>query len=344
MRILVTGATGLVGSHAAARLAREGHAVRALVRDPVKLARVMEEHAAGGAVETQRGDVTDAASVEAALRGCDALLHAAGVFSHRREDAARLRAVNVDGARIALEAGAKAGLARSVFVSSALALFPTPGPLQRADDPVTSPRTMYAATKALAERHARALAERCEALCITYPSMVLGPHDPTVGGGPGVLADALRAGRVLVTEGGLSYTDARDLADFTAALLAADRPPPRFLSPARFLSHERYHALLCELTGRDLAARRIPGSWLRGLGRACDLFERVTGRSTALTSEAALVLTRMVPVDDAPARALLGRDPRPLDETLRDTLVWMREAGVLEAKHVGRLAALGAMR
>jgi nucleoside-diphosphate-sugar epimerase len=338
VRILVTGATGLVGSHAVARLVRDGHTVRALVRDPARLTRVMEPHAASESVEARQGDVTDPASVEAALADCDGLLHAAGIFSHRREDTATLRAVNVDGARVVLEAGLKADVARSVFVSSALAIFPTPGPRQRADDPVTAPRTLYATTKALAERHARALAETSPALCIVYPSMVMGPHDPTVGGGPGVMVEALRSGQVLVTDGGLPYTDVRDLADYLASLFAGAPSPQRSMAPARFLPHEEHLALLRRLTGRDLAPRRIPGPVLRALGRLGDLTERLTRRPTQLTHEAAVALTRMVPVDVAPARALLGRDPCALEDTLRDTMVWMHRTGVLEREHVGRLA------
>ncbi len=339
MRILVTGATGLIGCHAAARLAQAGHEVRALVRDPAKLRRVMAPFRCGDAVAGVDGDVTDPASVEAAVRGCGALLHSAGLFSHELGDAALLQSVNVRGAELVLGAALRSGVTRIVYVSSALALFPPFGPVQRASDPVANPRTMYAVTKAAAERSARSLQQSGAPVVIVYPSSVQAPHDPTVGSGPGVMAEALRAGRILVTDGGLAYTDARDLADLFAALFDAGDPPPRLLSTAEFLPHERYYALLRELTGRDdLAALRVPGAVLRGLGRAGDLAQRWLGRSVRLTSEGALALTRSVPVDDAPARALLARAPIPIADSLRDTLIWMHAAGVLEARHVGRLA------
>jgi nucleoside-diphosphate-sugar epimerase len=335
----VTGATGLVGSHAARTLAASGYAVSALVRDPAKLARVIAGRPGGEEVAALRGDVTDTASVAAALRGCEAVLHAAGLFSHHLADAERLRRVNVEGAATVLRAAANAGVARIVYVSSALALFPPTGPTQRASDPVASPRTMYAVTKAASERHARALQEAGAPISIVYPSSVLAPDDPTVGSGPGVMARMLRGGRVLVTEGGLAYTDARDLADLCVALFAAPAPPPRLMTTATFLSHQRYWELLRELTGRaDLAARRIPGSVLRALGLVGDLVQRLGRRSVQLTSEAAQVLTRSVPVDDALARLLLRREPTPIEDSLRDTLVWMHAAGVLDARHVGRLA------
>ena len=296
MRILVTGATGLIGCHAA----------RVSPGPDTTSARWCATRTSSGAcsrrfrpvMPSRRsvGDVIDPASVEVALRGCDALLHCAGFFSHELADAARLREVNARGTERVLHAACRAGLARIVLVSSALALFPPPGPRLRAADPVTSPRTMYAATKAEAERCARALQAAGAPIAIVYPSSVLGPHDPTVGSGPGVLAAALRAGRVLVTDGGLAHTDVRDLADLFAALFAANDPPPRVMATASFVPHARYFELLRELTGRaDLAAQRIPGAALRALGRAGDWAQRWLGRPTRLTHEAALVLTRSVP-------------------------------------------------
>jgi len=172
-----------------------------------------------------------------------------------------------------------------------------------------------------------------------YPSSTHGPFDPTLGSGAEFIANMLRSGRVLVTQGGLSYTDVRDLAALLAALFAPGVPPRRLLAPASFLTHERTHALLCGLTGRDLAAIRLPGWALRLVGRAGDLRQGILRRPTLLTSEAALVLTRSRPVDDGEARKILGAEPIPIERSLRDLLAWMHRSGVLEARHVGRLAA-----
>jgi nucleoside-diphosphate-sugar epimerase len=337
--VLVTGATGLVGVHAAARLVARGHAVRALVRDTQKLARVLEPFpGAAAGVEPCRGDVTDASSVEGALAGCDGVLHCAGIFSHDLSAAARLRRVNVEGTRNVLGAAARRGIGPIVHVSSLLALrLPPPGPMQRTTDPVARPRAMYAATKAHAERVARELEAGGAPVAIVYPSSTHGPFDPTLGSGPEFIATMLRTGRVLVTEGGLSYTDVRDLAALLAALFAPGIRPQRLMAPASYLTHARAHSLLCELTGRDLAAIRMPGWALRMLGRAGDLRQRVLRRPVLLTSEAALVLTRSVPVDDREARKILGADPIPIERSLHDLLTWMHRAGVLGSDLTGTL-------
>jgi hypothetical protein len=167
---------------------------------------------------------------------------------------------------------------------------------------------------------------------------VHGPHDPTVGSGPAFLAGALRAGRVLVTQGGLAYTDVRDLAALLASLFRSPPHPERLVAPAFFVAHAELHALLCRLTGRRLTASRMPGALLRALGRAGDLGQRVLGRRAELTHEAALVLTQSVPCDDGAARARLDAEPFGPEASFRDLFAWMHAAGVLEPYHVGRLA------
>lgn len=84
---------------------------------------------------------------------------------------------------------------------------------------------------------------------------------------------------------------------------------------------------------------RLSGAALRFLGRLGDLAGRLTGRTPALTHEAALVLTQCVPLDDAPTVAALGVAPTPIEESLRDFLAWLHAAGILSAAQVGKIAA-----
>jgi nucleoside-diphosphate-sugar epimerase len=108
---LVTGATGLVGSHLVERLAAEGWRVRALVRDPSAAGWVRELGA-----ELHRGDVLDASSIARAAGGCDVIHHAAGAVAPRGGWEA-FRRTNVEGTRAVVATAAKAG-ARLVHVSS----------------------------------------------------------------------------------------------------------------------------------------------------------------------------------------------------------------------------------
>ena len=84
MRCLVTGGAGFIGSHTVRALHAAGHAVRLLVRDRDKVQRV---YAGRGFVPSDlvAGDVADAASVAEAMRGCDAVFHAAALVDLRRK-------------------------------------------------------------------------------------------------------------------------------------------------------------------------------------------------------------------------------------------------------------------
>lgn len=337
MKILVTGATGLIGAHAVAALRERGHDVRVFVRDPSKLGRVFAPLGVDvDTLEVAPGELEDPASLDRAAEGASGLLHAAGLFSPDPRAAERVRRVNVAGTRAVLEAAERASLVRVVYVSSILALFPPAGPMVHADDPVTTPREMYAATKADAERLARAAQARLP-LSIVAPAAVQGPWDPTFSIGPQLVANALRDGRVLVTEGGLPTTDVRDLARVLVGVLEGRAQATRLMAPAFFVAHDAYHALLERITGRTLATQRVPGWLLRAMGRVGDVAGRL-GRPVQLTSEAAAVLTRSVPVDDAEACRLLGREPIGPEASFRDLIRWMVEAGHLDAASAGRAA------
>ena len=335
MKLLVTGASGLIGCHATAALLDAGHAVAVLARRPETVDRALRPFGRSlRDVEVVSGDLANESCLRRILTGREGLLHCAGLFSPKRADAALLVEVNVEGTRRVLEAAAAAGLTRIVHVSSMLALFPPRGPVMTAEDPVSTPRSMYAVTKARAEQIAREVQARAP-LTIVYPSAVHGPHDPTFSIGPQNVAAALRQRRALVTEGGLPNTDVRDLAALLVSIFAGRIAAQRIMAPAFFLSHGEHRALLEQLTGHSIRAVKMPGAAMRLLGRFGDLAQAF-GLDVPLTYEAAEVLTRSVPIDDRPARAALGREAIPPEASYRDLIRWMVEAGHLAAADAGR--------
>jgi len=338
MKILVTGASGLIGCHATAALLDAGHAVAVLVRSPGNLSRALEPFGRTlRDVEVVSGDLEDRDSIRRALAGCDSLIHGAGRFSPARADADALRRTNVEGTRNVLEAAVEAAergaLRRAIHLSSMLALFPPRGPVQRAEDPVAEPTSMYAITKARAEQIARELRRRAP-ITIVYPAAVQGPNDPTFSIGPQIVATALRERKALVTEGGLAYTDVRDLAALLVAIFADRVAEPGVMAPSFFLTHEAHRALLERITGHAIAAQRLPGFAMRLLGRIGDVAQRL-GRDVQLTYEAAEVLTRSVPLDDGVARRAIGREPISAETSFRDLIAWMSEAGHITPADAG---------
>ena len=178
MRVLVTGATGFVGSHAAKALQDAGHTVRALVRTPAKLETVTARVGVDlASLETVDGDIADAAAVLAAIEGCDAVVHAAAVVGTDPSSEAAIEASNFAGALNVLGSAADAGCDPIVHVSSTAALFPFSTDPVTGDHPVGNSRMPYARSKADSERLARRLQDSGHGVVIVYPGGVFGPGD-----------------------------------------------------------------------------------------------------------------------------------------------------------------------
>jgi nucleoside-diphosphate-sugar epimerase len=171
MRVLVTGASGFLGSHIAEQLARDGHAVRVLVRRTSD-----RSFLRGFETEEALGDVTQPESLPAAVAGVDAVVHAAGLVKAR--SAAEFQSVNAGGTANLLSAlNGAGGLRRLVLVSSLAAHGPSPdGRPRRPDDP-PAPVSDYGRSKLLAEEFVRSWANEERPATIIRPPVIYGPRD-----------------------------------------------------------------------------------------------------------------------------------------------------------------------
>jgi nucleoside-diphosphate-sugar epimerase len=173
-----------------------------------------------------------------------------------------------------------------------------------------------------------------------YPGGVLGPYDPnpTLGAGHGAIVTNYKSGTPIITGGGWSVLDVRDLADLYVACFGPDPVPPRLVLGGRTLDTDQLNRTLAEVGGRKVRRIPMPAGMLRGMGKVNDLLMRVFPVDFAITGEGMDYLTRWEPCDDTLAMEVLGRPLRPAEETLADTARWLCEAGHLDAKYVPALA------
>ena len=321
-----------------AALLGRGHDVRMLVRDTARVERALGPLGVDGAVEVVVGDVTDAQEVERALDGCDGVLHAAAVFTldRRRDD--EIAATNVRATELVLGTAHGLRLDPIVHVSSVSALLPPAGPVLHPDDEPGHPSGIYARSKADAERVARAMQAEGAPVVTTYPGAVWGPDDPTLGEQVQTVVNFLKSGVIPVTTGGMSVVDARDLGAVHAACFEPGRGARRYMAGGEFVTLPRLVEILRTLTGRRLVRVPIPAPAMRAIGALSDVVQRVTPIALPLTHEAMVTLTGGVPCDNRRTTDELGVAFRPVEETVGDTLGWLREAGELKARHVGHLA------
>ena len=337
MRILVTGGTGFIGSYATVALTEAGHDVRLLARDPGKVSRVFEPHRVGPA-EVVKGDITDAGSVDAALAGCEGVLHAAAVVAVSRRRAAEVLATNAAGTRNVVGGAVRDGLTRIVHTSSVSALFSAEHRRVTPDTPVATPESAYGKSKAEAELYVRGLQADGAPITILYPGGVMGPHDPNLGPGTMALVTNYRSGTPIIDTGGWSIVDVQDVADLYVALFGPEVPPPRLVLGGNTLTTDVLNRALSEVAGRKVRRLKMSAGFLRGLGRFNDVLMRFIPVDFALTGEGMDYLTRWEPCDDTLALEVLGHPLRPTTETLADTARWLCAEGHLPAKYVPALA------
>lgn len=342
MRVVVTGASGFVGSHAVAALRAAGHEPILLIRNPGKTAKVLSSVGVTEPVETIEADIRDADAVRAGLERGEAVLHAAaevGVTGHGGD----LVGTNVQGLRNVLGQAVDLGLDPVIHVSTIAVFVPPRGPVITVDSPLASPRAGYGRTKSEGERYARSLQDAGHPVTVVYPSGVVGPHQPTVDS----LVEGLRSGVAQgwpMTSGGVGVIDVRDLATALTRCVEPGRGPRRFLLGGHFLSWRQLADVCDEVTGLRTRRFPAPAPVLRAAGAALDAIKRVKYFDYPLTRDAAEIMVSMVPFDDAPTLDALALHPRPVQESVADTLCWLADMGHLKPGHIGRLARHGGSR
>jgi dihydroflavonol-4-reductase len=330
--VLVTGGTGYVGSHAVAALTEAGHRVRVLARTPDGVTAALAPLGVAG-VETSVGDVTDPVAVERALKGCEAVLHAASVFSLDPRRGDEMRAVNVRGTDTVLGAAHRLGLDPIVHVSSELALLPpAKGQVLTPDSSVTQPSWPYSRSKADSELVARRYQDAGAPVVSVMPAGVWGPHDPHFGEGVTLATNVLKRRVPVVPPGGMHIADVRDVAAALAAVMEPGRGQRRYLIGGHYISMAEIIRTLADLAGRRLPFVTLPSWFLAAFGRAADIVQRRVRTRLPWTGEGLWVLNCAARCDDSRARAELAVEPRPMRETFADTIGWLVEVGHLSRR------------
>jgi dihydroflavonol-4-reductase len=319
-RVLVTGASGFVGSAVVRALSQSGWAVRCLLRETSDTRRID-----GLGWERALGDVREPDAVLAAVQGCDAIIHLAGVSSWSEHRSPVLEEVNEHGTRHVLEAAERCGVARVVFVSSIVTLSGTLRP--EVTDESYQPDLLDEGL-----RYAR-VKRRCEALCleacqrgtevvIVNPGEVYGPDDSELVTA-GNLIGFLTSKPVLVCRGGTSVVHVDDVA--TAIVLALERglPGQRYILSGDNLTVEELARLCLDTAGRRAPVLVSPNWMMRGLA---SLGARL---GLPLPFEPAVVpyATRYWFTTSGKATRELGARFRPAPQVLAPTIRWLADSG-----------------
>ena len=324
--VVVTGASGHLGANLLPRLLARGERVRALVRD--------DERALEGLdVERVRGSLLEPDSLPRAFDGARHVFHLAGMISITGDADGRVRRTNVDGVRNVVDTCLACGIERLVHVSSIHALDPNPvdQPVDESRGPASGAQaTAYDRSKAAGEREVRAGVERGLDAVIVRPTGVIGPRDHKPSRTGTLLLSLANRSIPGIVDGGFDWVDARDVAHSIARAAEAGRCGESYLLPGHWHPLADIAALVAEETGTP-APRLISPMALARLGAPfMSAWARLTGGEPLYTAEALKALRGHKDVVGDRAVRELGHAPRPLPETIADSIAWFRDAGILE--------------
>ncbi|KAA9156539.1 SDR family NAD(P)-dependent oxidoreductase [Amycolatopsis acidicola] len=328
MKILVTGASGYIGSHTLATLRRRGHEVRALARNPERLRATLAPFGVDAEVAT--GDMTDENAVATALQGCDAVIHAAGEVGVSGGVGPKGTA-NADGVRTVVGQAIEAGIGPVVYTSTVGSYLPATDPVITLDTPLAEPLSSYGASKRQAEELVLEWQSQGAPVVDFTVGGVYGPQSPHLEGGFSSIVAALGT-FMLVPDGGVGVIDVRDLARLLANAVEAPAEPRRYLAGGRFLTWAEWTETLAAAAGCEVPHKRIASADMIDLGRRCDEMRAQGKEAPPLSEEAAIVMTSAVPTDDSATLSTFGCEYRPTVDTFRDTVEWLREQGAVKPR------------
>jgi dihydroflavonol-4-reductase len=327
MKALVTGATGFVGAAVARALIREGWEVRALARKGSDRRNI--QHLLLTVVE---GNLSDRASLDQALEGCDALFHVAADYRLGAFDPRALYQTNVEGTRSILEASRQAGLRRVVYTSSVACVgIPKDGTPGNEDTPVGIADMIghYKRSKFLAEQVARDAARSSLPVVIVNPSTPIGPGDikPTPTGQ--MVLDAAAGRMPAYVDTGLNVVHVDDVAAGHLLAYHKGRPGERYILGGQDLTLREILIEIAGIVGRKPPTIQLPTGVVLPIAYVAEAFARLTGRPGRITVEGVRMSRKRMFFSSDKARGELGYTWRPPIEALRDAITWLQQQGSL---------------
>ena len=318
--ILITGATGFVGSHVLEKLRLRGEQVRCLVRPTTNTRRLPDD------VETVPGDLASGVGLDRALDGVDTVIHIAGVTKalssadyfkgNARATETLVRALDGESTHL-------------VYVSSIAAIGPSPDGKPITEDAVPNPVSSYGRSKLEGEK----IAGSHRYAVIVRPPVVYGPRDTDVF----QILKAVSQGLVLEIAGGERWFSAIYVEDLAEGLCAVARAP-KALGHAYFLAHRepvswrQFGGTAAKIMGCRPRTVRVPLGAANCVAFFGEMWSRISRNPAIISREkVAEACYGFWTCEPARAAADFGFEaPTPLTAGLAKTLAWYKEAGWLK--------------
>jgi dihydroflavonol-4-reductase len=322
MKILVTGANGLLGAHVVRELLNKKFLVRVLVRPESNL-RALE----GLKIEVFKGQVTQKEDVKKAVEGCSYVIHAAARAAHKPTSLEAFSNINIDSARHVAEACKIEGVKRLVFISTANCFGNgsklNPGTEKHPFLPWMK-YSGYAYSKFLAQQ---LILEESRAglidAVVVNPTFIIGANDVKPGSSK-IFSFILKKRIAFFPTGGKNFVDAGAVATGVVNAMEKGKNGECYLLAGENLSYRDFFRLTANIAGQRSFLIPVPCFFLKLLGYAGNFSEKVLKKPVQLTRVNARMLCMENYYTAKKAEYELNFPFVPVETAIRKTLQWFR--------------------
>jgi dihydroflavonol-4-reductase len=324
--VLITGASGFVGSAIAIAARHAGYRVRVLVRASSPRGNIQPGD------DVVIGDIRDRASLANALRGVRYLIHAAADYRLWSRTPSEIITTNAEGTRCMMEEALRAGVERIVYTSSVATIALRDGTPADESSPLSEHDAIgaYKKSKVIAERLVEDMVQRQRLpAVIVNPSTPIGPRDvkPTPTGR--IIVEAASGRMPAFVDTGLNLVHVDDVAAGHLAALARGTIGERYILGGENVYLRDMLAEIASVVGRKPPRVRLPIAPLYPLALVAEGVGLITGREPFLTLDGLRMARHLMFFNDAKARRELGYSARPYRDGIADAIAWFRQHGYL---------------
>lgn len=335
---LVTGACGHLGSQIVKQLVLRGDRVRILKLPGEKDALVQ-----GLGVEAALGDVRLKESLRPFFKHDQDdevyVIHAAGIVSIAAKADGNLRRVNVEGTRNMADLCLENGVKRLLYVSSVHALPEAKGygairEAQAFDERLV--QGAYAKTKAEATQIVLDAGENGLDVVVVHPSGIIGPGDEGSNHSNQIFRDYLRGRLPAIVKGGYDFVDVRDVAQGIIKALETGAPGNCYILANGHFEIRRLVELLQKFSGLKRRPLVLPLWLVAAFAPLAEALDKLRSQRPLFTRYSLYTLASNDRFSWEKAKRELHYAPRPIEETMRDIVLWERERGGMSGKRIRR--------
>lgn len=323
-RILITGGTGFLGTHIVRGLLGTGE------KNLKVLASRVPDWMKDEGIKAVEGSVTDRDDVAKACKNVSAIFHLAGKVSRDNSDAVAMNRIHLEGTRLLCEAAQEAGVSIMILASSSGTIAVSEDQ-QIFDETFPQPvdvisRWAYYASKYYQERAAlENFNAEGQRLVILNPSLLLGPDDERLSSTKPVL-DFLARKIPYSPGGGLSFVDVRDAAAAFISALEKGRHQEKYLLGAANMAFADFFGRLERLSGVSAPMLKVPKKLAMAGSSLISSVYGNWGKASPVAPNEVEQAEHFWYFDSSKAEEELGFAPRDPQETLQDTITYLRRA------------------